>query len=148
MTKRPPQQSIHRAIDILEALEQASDGMGVTALSNQLGLKVGTTHNILKALKLRGFVTQPPGSLSYTLGPRLVALANNAAFQQAQLLRIATTKAAPPVHQGDGLSCCPTAYSIDKLGPLGEYTPDHHTPALQAPWYGPSLYSDGQGAHR
>jgi DNA-binding IclR family transcriptional regulator len=89
MTKRPAQQSIHRAVDILEALEEASDGMGVTALSNQLGLKVGTTHNILKALKLRGFVTQPPGSSYYTLGPRLIALASNGALQQSRLLRVA-----------------------------------------------------------
>jgi DNA-binding IclR family transcriptional regulator len=62
----------------------------VTALANRLGLKVGTTHNILKALKLRGYVVQPPGSSSYTLGPRLLALASNGTVQQSLLLRVAS----------------------------------------------------------
>lgn len=87
--KRVPQQSIHRAIDILETLQGAAEGIGVTALAKRLGLATSTTHNILKALKQRGFVAQDPQTSHYLLGPRLIALANHSAFQQSNLLRLA-----------------------------------------------------------
>jgi DNA-binding IclR family transcriptional regulator len=65
-----PLQSIHRALDIIEAIADAHEGIGVTALSRQLGLKTGTTGNILKVLRERGYVDQIGDSARYTLGPR------------------------------------------------------------------------------
>lgn len=89
MTEKPlPLQSVHRALDILEALEHAEDGLGVTALARQLDLKVGTTHNILKVLRQRGYVDQLADSARYVLGLRLIILGGKG-FKNAQILRLA-----------------------------------------------------------
>ena len=66
-----PLQSVHRALDLLEALADEKDGLGLTALARRVGLKPGTAGNILRALKERGFVDQRPGSTDYVLGSRL-----------------------------------------------------------------------------
>jgi len=70
-----PLQSVHRALDLLEALADEKDGLGLTALARRVGLKPGTAGNILRALKERGFVDQRPGSTDYVLGSRLMTLA-------------------------------------------------------------------------
>jgi IclR family transcriptional regulator, KDG regulon repressor len=67
-------QSVHRALDILEAVSVQKDGLGVTAIARQLGLKIGTTGNILKVLKVRGYVDQLPDS-HYILGSQMIAMA-------------------------------------------------------------------------
>ena len=75
-TDRPlPLQSVHRALDLLEALADEKDGLGLTALARRVGLKPSTAGNILRALLKRGFVEQRPGSTDYVLGSQLLTLA-------------------------------------------------------------------------
>ncbi len=95
-----PLQSIHRALDILEAVADAREGIGVTVLARQLGLKVGTTGNILRVLRDRGYLDQIGDSARYTLGPRLFVL-GNWGFRRSDLSQAAT----PPLrdlHQATG----------------------------------------------
>ena len=84
----PLLQSVRRALDVIEALERARDGIGVTALARQLNLTVSTTHNILKVLRQRGYVDQQPDSSDYSLGTRLIILGNRAATH-SDLIRAA-----------------------------------------------------------
>jgi len=61
-------QSVARALDILEVLGQAEQGLGVTELARQLGLKVPTAHNLLRTLLARGYVAKDKSTQRYRLG--------------------------------------------------------------------------------
>ena len=61
-------QSVVRAIDILEVLAAAEHGLGVTELAKQLGLKVPTSHNLLRTLMAKGYVSQERQTQRYRLG--------------------------------------------------------------------------------
>ena len=67
MAKTNTVQSVHRALDILEALGSAGDAMGVTELARALGLKTPTTHNLLRTLAARGYVSQDKATQKYRL---------------------------------------------------------------------------------
>ena len=68
-------QSITRAAKILEALGQAPR-LGVTELSDRLGLAKGTIHGLLRSLEANGFVEQHAETGKYHLGPALLQLGN------------------------------------------------------------------------
>lgn len=69
-------QSLERAFKLIEILDAADPetGVGVQALSNEVGLKLPTVHNLLKTLIRLGYVKQNSegkyilGSKSYSLG--------------------------------------------------------------------------------
>lgn len=61
-------QSVDRALDILEALGRAPDGIGVTGLARAVGLKPPTAHNLLRTLAARGYVAQDGTTQKYLLG--------------------------------------------------------------------------------
>ena len=61
-------QSVARAVDILEALGRSEQGLGVTELARQLGLKVPTTHNLLRTLSVRRYVAKDRTGQRYRLG--------------------------------------------------------------------------------
>lgn len=65
-------QSIHRAVDALEAVGR-SPGIGVTALSKEMGVAVSTAHGIVATLADRNYLLH--GRQGYELGPAVVALA-------------------------------------------------------------------------
>jgi len=67
-------QSVDRALDILEALGSAPEGLGVTELARALGLKTPTTHNLLKTLAARGYVAQDGDTQKYRLGAACAVL--------------------------------------------------------------------------
>jgi|Deesub1362A_J573_1020465.scaffolds.fasta_scaffold00055_108 DNA-binding IclR family transcriptional regulator len=67
-------QALERASAILDALEQAPQGMSVKELSRKLDLPKGTTHRLLNSLAYLGFVRQDTESRNYFLGFRLVEL--------------------------------------------------------------------------
>jgi DNA-binding IclR family transcriptional regulator len=69
-------QSIERAAAILRALAGGSRRLGVSELSEQLGLAKGTVHGLLRALQQEGFVEQDPESGKYQLGGSLLQLGN------------------------------------------------------------------------
>jgi DNA-binding IclR family transcriptional regulator len=49
-------QSVERTLDILEALSTVREGMGVTRISEEVGLHKSTTHRLLATLLERGYV--------------------------------------------------------------------------------------------
>lgn len=69
-------QSIERAAAILRALAGGSRRLGVSELSDRLGLAKGTVHGLLRALQAEGFVEQDPESGKYQLGASLLQLGN------------------------------------------------------------------------
>jgi len=69
-------QSIERAAAILRALAGGSRRLGVSELSERLGLAKGTVHGLLRALQDEGFVEQDPDSGKYQLGGSLLQLGN------------------------------------------------------------------------
>src|SRR6478735_3270210 len=69
-------QSVERAANILKALAGGSRRLGVSELSDQLGLAKGTVHGLLQTLKDEGFVEQDPESGKYQLGAALLQLGN------------------------------------------------------------------------
>jgi DNA-binding IclR family transcriptional regulator len=71
-----PIQSIERAAAILRALAGGSRRLGVSELSERLGLAKGTVHGLLRALQDEGFVEQDPDSGKYQLGGSLLQLGN------------------------------------------------------------------------
>ncbi len=69
-------QSIERAAAILRALAGGSRRLGVSELSDQLGLAKGTVHGLLRALQQEGFVEQDHDTGKYQLGGSLLQLGN------------------------------------------------------------------------
>jgi DNA-binding IclR family transcriptional regulator len=67
-----PVQSVDRAVGILDSLCEARGYMGVTDLSNKLGLHKSTVHRLLVSLQRGGLVERDPRTRKYRMGVRLV----------------------------------------------------------------------------
>jgi DNA-binding IclR family transcriptional regulator len=67
-------QSVDRAIRILKALSAGPGRLGVSELSDRLGLAKGTVHGLLRTLQDHGLVEQHAESDKYQLGPQLLQL--------------------------------------------------------------------------
>jgi len=61
-------QSLCRALDIVEALTHSDHGLGLGEISERVGLKRTTAHNLLRTLRSRGYVGKDLGG-GYCLGP-------------------------------------------------------------------------------
>ena len=68
-------QSVDRAVDILEALADSSDGLSLKEIAGGTGLNVSTCHHLLATLSERNFVGRKANSRKYVLGSRLGDLA-------------------------------------------------------------------------
>jgi len=69
-------QSVDRAIRILKALSAGPGRLGVSELSDRLGLAKGTVHGLLRTLHEHGLVEQHADSDKYQLGPQLLQLSS------------------------------------------------------------------------
>ena len=69
-------QSVDRAVRILKALAAGPGRLGVSELSDRLGLAKGTVHGLLRTLHAHGLVEQHADSDKYQLGPELLQLSN------------------------------------------------------------------------
>jgi DNA-binding IclR family transcriptional regulator len=69
-------QSVDRSIRILKALAAGPGRLGVSELSERLGLAKGTVHGLLRTLQEHGLVEQHADSDKYQLGPQLLQLSN------------------------------------------------------------------------
>jgi DNA-binding IclR family transcriptional regulator len=69
-------QSVERAARILKALGTGTSRMGVTELSERLGLAKGTCYGILRTLEQQELVEQDPETSKYRLGPATLQLGN------------------------------------------------------------------------
>lgn len=71
-------QSLDRALDILEALAASGGEVGLSELSERVGLHVSTVHRLLSVLVSRGYARQNGPSGRYALGSHLLRLASSA----------------------------------------------------------------------
>lgn len=67
-------QSVDRALQILDILQESPKGLGVTELSRQLNVSKSTAHRLLMSLLKKGFVKQDEESQKYQLGLKLIEL--------------------------------------------------------------------------
>lgn len=66
-------QSIDRALDVLACFLERSE-LGITDLTQKTGLSASTTHRIVQALTVRGYLQQNIASERYHLGPAAIVL--------------------------------------------------------------------------
>lgn len=69
-------QSVDRALSILEVLSDYNEGLGVTEISDRIGLHKSTVHRLLGTLIYRGYVTQDSESNKYKITLKLFELGN------------------------------------------------------------------------
>lgn len=67
--------AVERAIAVLCAFSRENPALGVTELAEKLDLNKSTVHRVLQALLAHGLVSQDPARRQYTLGYRILALA-------------------------------------------------------------------------
>jgi DNA-binding IclR family transcriptional regulator len=68
-------QSLERALDIIEALSSEPEGLGVTELSQRIGLHKSTAHRLLATLVQRGYVSKT-NSGCYHIGLKIIEIAS------------------------------------------------------------------------
>lgn len=66
--------SILKALETLEILAQAADGMTLSDLSDQAGYPISTAHRLLASLRQLGYVEQDPATRRYYLGVKILTL--------------------------------------------------------------------------
>lgn len=69
-------QSVDRALSILEVLSDYNEGLGVTEISDKVGLHKSTVHRLLGTLIYKGYVTQDAESNKYKVTLKLFELGN------------------------------------------------------------------------
>lgn len=68
-------QSLIKSLAIIEVLSEIIDGMGVTDISERIGLNKSTVHRILTTLVHEGFVEQDQVKGRYHMSPKIFELA-------------------------------------------------------------------------
>lgn len=76
-SRRGTIQSVDRAARILKVLGSGPRRLGVSEISDRLGLTRPTVHGLLQTLQAHGFVEQDRESDKYQLGPGLLQLGNS-----------------------------------------------------------------------
>lgn len=67
-------QSVHRALQILDAIANSGGEATLTELAHKVQLKISTCHHLLSTLVEAGYAAKRRGSRSYVLGSRILAL--------------------------------------------------------------------------
>jgi IclR family transcriptional regulator, KDG regulon repressor len=68
--------SVDKALSIVELLMRRAEPLSARAIAEQARINRTTTHRLLNALIHRGWIEKPPGTASYRLGLKFVALAH------------------------------------------------------------------------
>ena len=69
-------QSVDRALSILEVLSDYNGGLGITEISNKVGLHKSTVHRLLGTLAYKGYVVQENETNKYKVTLKLFELGN------------------------------------------------------------------------
>lgn len=131
-------QSVQRAMTILRSFSEAEPTLGVTHLSERLGLHKSTVSRLLSTLEREGFVEQDPETGKYRLGLGLVSLAGFA-LERLDLRRIAHPHLGPLAEltqetinltvldgrEGVNIERIASPRSIRYVGSVGRRTPLH-----------------------
>ena len=141
-TSNPAIQSVQRAAAILRCFTQTDSDLGVTTISQQLGLHKSTVSRLLSTLQQNGFVEQNPETGKYRLGLGLITLAG-IVLERIDLRKIGhpylvelaeTTQETVNVVVLDGKECmnvggAASPRPIQYVGRIGRRTPVHCTAA-------------------
>ena len=83
--------AVARALDILEALGQTEEGIGLVDLASAVNLTHPTAYRLLKTMESKGFVAQDTGSSRYYLSKKILQMqATNAT--ERRLIQLAVPK--------------------------------------------------------
>jgi IclR family acetate operon transcriptional repressor len=82
-------QSLKRASAILDAVARRPEGIGLSQIGAEVGLRSSTAFHLIQTLASLGFLTQMPDSRRYRIGTRLFTLAAGA-LDETMLLALAT----------------------------------------------------------
>jgi IclR family transcriptional regulator, acetate operon repressor len=66
--------SVHRALQVLEAVATAGDGITAKAVARRLGFNLSTTYHLLDSLVVDGYLVRLEDLRGFGLGPKLPAL--------------------------------------------------------------------------
>ena len=72
----PKMKSLKKAIDVLTCFSASQPELGVTEISERLGIQKSTIHNILATFEQNGFVEQDARTRKYRLGLAILSLGN------------------------------------------------------------------------
>jgi DNA-binding IclR family transcriptional regulator len=114
-------QSVDRALDILEAFNYEQEELGVTELSQKLGLHKNNVFRLLATLEVRGYIEQDMRTGNYRLGIKTFEVAN--IFVHHLGLR----RQARPILEDLVNRCDETAYLAILDGPEVVYVLMHET---------------------
>jgi DNA-binding IclR family transcriptional regulator len=78
----PVSRSAARILDLLDLFLSAEGGLSLTEISRRLGMPKSTAHGFLQTMCARGYATCDRATKLYSVGLRLVALANAAPIMQ------------------------------------------------------------------
>jgi len=104
-------QSVDRALDILEAFNFKQEQLGVTELSQKLGLHKNNVFRLLATLEVRGYIEQDRKTGNYRLGIKTFEVAN------VFLHHLGLRRQARPVLEELVSRCDETAYLAVTDGP-------------------------------
>lgn len=82
-------QTLDRSLDVLEALAQAEEALGVTEIGNRISLHKSTVYRILHTLCHRGYVERVRDSERYQLGIKVVELGTRF-FNDLEIRKVAS----------------------------------------------------------
>lgn len=129
-----------RVMDTLDLFFNAREGLTLTEIAKRLDLPKSSAHGILTTMRRRGYLTWDPETKAYSIGLRVVALA-----QASPILRTIQARARPHLerlarslhetvmlgaYEADGVVCVDTVESADPVRftvALGERRPLHAT---------------------
>lgn len=84
--KKPYGSVLMKSVQILDLLSQRTEPQSMSEISKYTEITMSTTNKILDTLDLVGFVSRSTQTKKYSLGPRLIQLAN-ASFIQLDIAR-------------------------------------------------------------
>ncbi|MFQ5848584.1 MAG: IclR family transcriptional regulator [Candidatus Methylomirabilales bacterium] len=114
-------QSVDRALDILEAFNYEEEELGVTELSQKLGLHKNNVFRLLATLECRGYIEQDKRTGNYRLGMKTFEVAN------IFLHHLGLRRQARPILEELVNGCDETAYLAILDGPEVVYVLMHET---------------------
>ncbi|MFQ5881161.1 MAG: IclR family transcriptional regulator [Candidatus Methylomirabilales bacterium] len=114
-------QSVDRALDILEAFNYQEEELGVTELSQKLGLHKNNVFRLLATLECRGYIEQDKKTGNYRLGIKTFEVAN------IFLHHLGLRRQARPILEELVKRCDETAYLAILDGPEVVYVLMHET---------------------
>lgn len=126
--------SVHRALQVLETVATAGDGITAKAVARRLGFNLSTTYHLLDSLVSDGYLVRLDELRGFGLGPKLPALHDRLVAQLpvprglGEILRA--------VHTGAGAAALYAAFRDDDVVVVASDDCSAHTVPVISTWRG------------